>query len=186
MSKYLTVFILVISFFENSLANERENKLDHLFDKLKISTKLESLKIESEIWDIWSVHPSKDRKGYRLTEMLSKGELLMNTGRLENALEVFTIIVAADPEWSEGWNKRATVLYLLGNYEDSINDIKKTLILEKRHFGALSGLGLIQIELQNYSLALECYKKAIKIYPTMEAPKKMIPLIEKLIKDKNI
>ena len=186
MSKYLIILIFVISFFENSLANERENKLNNLFNKLKIATKLKALKIENEIWNIWSVHPSEDRKGYRLTEMLSKGEILMNTGRLENALEIFTIITTTDPNWSEGWNKRATVLYLLGNYEESLSDIQKTLILEERHFGALSGLGLIQIELQNYFLALESYKKAINIYPTMETAKKMIPLIENLIKDKNI
>ena len=186
MQKFLIIFFFIFSFFENSLANERDNKLNYLFDKLKNASKTEALEIENEIWGIWSVHPSNNRRGYRLTEMLSKGDDLMKNGRLENALEIFTVIVAADPNWSEGWNKRATVLYLLGKYEESIRDIKKTLVLEERHFGALSGFGLIQIELQNYNLALESYKKAINIYPTMEAPKKMIPLIEKFIKDKNI
>ena len=186
MQKFLIIFFFIFSFFENSLANERDNKLNYLFDKLKNASKTEALEIENEIWSIWSVHPSNNRRGYRLTEMLSKGDYLLKNGRLENALEIFTVIIAADPNWSEGWNKRATVLYLLGKYEESIRDIQKTLVLEERHFGALSGLGLIQIELQNYNLALESYKKAINIYPTMEAPKKMIPIIEKFIKDKNI
>ena len=79
-----------------------------------------------------------------------------------------------DPKWAEAWNKRATVLYMMGNYEQSQNDINEVLKIEKRHFGALSGQGLVQIELKNYDKAIESYKEVQKLYPSMEAPKIMI------------
>ena len=62
---------------------------------------------------------------------------------------LFTQIILADPKWFEAWNKRATVLYMMGRYEDSQKDIDQVLRLEKRHFGALSGQGLVQTELKN-------------------------------------
>ena len=75
---------------------------------------------------------------------------------------------------------------MMGNYEQSQNDIDQVLKLEKRHFGALSGQGLVQIELKNYDKAIESYKEVQKIYPSMEAPKVMIPRIKKLIIEQSI
>ena len=75
---------------------------------------------------------------------------------------------------------------MMGNYKQSQNDIDEVLKLEKRHFGALSGQGLVQIELKNYDKAIESYKEVQKIYPSMEAPKIMIPRIKKLIKEQSI
>ena len=59
-------------------------------------------------------------------------------------------VIELDPNWAEAWNKRATVLYLMGKYQLSQNDIDKVLSLEKRHFGALSGQGLVQLSLKIY------------------------------------
>ena len=74
----------------------------------------------------------------------------------------------------------------MGNYEQSQNDINEVLKIEKRHFGALSGQGLVQIKLKNYDKAIESYKEVQKLYPSMEAPKVMIPRIKKLIKEQSI
>ena len=68
----------------------------------------------------------------------------------------------------------------------SQNDINEVLKLEERHFGALSGQGLVQIKLKNYQKAIESYKEVEKLYPSMEAPKVMIPRIKKLIKEESI
>ena len=95
-------------------------------------------------------------------------------------------IILVDPNWSEAWNKRATVLYLLGRYQQSQKDIDEVLKLEKRHFGALSGQGLVQTELKNYEKAINSYKEVQKIYPSMQAPKVMIPRLKELIKDQSI
>ena len=112
--------------------------------------------------------------------------MYMSQNQLTSAHNVFSKVIELDPKWAEGWNKRATVLYMMGNYKQSQNDIDEVLKLEKRHFGALSGQGLVQIELKNYDKAIESYKEVQKIYPSMEAPKVMIPRIKKLIKEQSI
>ena len=182
MHKLFFIIIINLFFFNNIYAEEQNLKLDNLFNELKTNDAVNAFKIEKKIWKIWSTHKSKDRKGYRLTDMLAQGELMIVKNNLNEAINIFSLIISIDSEWAEAWNKRATALYLSGRYEDSINDIKKTLQLEPRHFGAIAGLGLNQIELKNYRNALKSYQEAQKIYPTMEAAKKMIPLINELIK----
>ena len=75
---------------------------------------------------------------------------------------------------------------MLGSYERSQNDINEVLKIEKRHFGALSGQGLVQTKLKNYNKAIKTYKEVQKIYPSMQAPKVMIPRLKKLIKEQSI
>ena len=118
--------------------------------------------------------------------MLTQGDLLIKQKDYEKAINIFSLIISIDSSWAEAWNKRATVLYLSGRYEDSIEDIKKTLQLEPRHFGALSGLGLNQIELKNYRAALKSYEEVQKIYPTMEVANEMIPMLKELIAGQKI
>ena len=103
-----------------------------------------------------------------------------------NAIKIFDEVIELDPNWAEAWNKRATVLYILGNYEASQKDIDKVLSLEKRHFGALAGQGLVNIKLENYEKAIKSYEKAQEIYPSMQSPKIMIKQIEELIKQQLI
>ena len=187
MKKILKIFIFSLLIFSNVIAEERKNKLDKLFIELKNTRNLFSAQaIEKEIQEIWLIHPSDDRRGFRLTELLFQGTRLMNVGELSKAYELFTQIIATEPDWSEAWNKRATVLYLMNRYESSLDDIKITLVLEPRHFGALSGQALNYIELKQYEKAIESYEAAQKIYPLLESAKKMIPELEELIKDQEI
>ena len=186
MKKLLGILFLISLFFSNVNAEERESELNNLFTQLKNSEISNAIEIENKIWKIWSTHPTSDRKGYRLTELLAQGSFLMTQQKFNKAYEIFTQIILADPNWFEAWNKRATVLYLLGRYQQSQNDIDEVLKLEKRHFGALSGQGLVQTELKNYEKAINSYKKVQKIYPSMQAPKVMIPRLKELIKDQSI
>ncbi len=186
MKKLLGILVLGLLFFSNVNAEERETELNNLFKQLKNSENTKSTEIESKIWKIWLTHPSDGRRGYRLTELLAQGSLLINQGELSKAYGVFSQIILEDPKWAEAWNKRATVLYMLGRYEQSQNDINKVLKLEKRHFGALSGQGLVQTKLKNYKKAIKSYKEVQKIYPSMQAPKVMIPRLKKLIKEQSI
>ena len=121
-----------------------------------------------------------------MTELLTQGSRLMNMGELSKAYILFTKIIATEPDWSEAWNKRATVLYLMSKYESSLDDIKITLTLEPRHFGALSGQALNYIELRQYAKAIQSYKAAQKIYPIIDSAKQMIPELEKLINNQTI
>ena len=174
-------------FFSNVHAEERKSELDKLFSQLKKSENLSSAQIvEKKIWEIWLIHPSDDRRGFRLTELLTQGSRLMNLGELNKAYKLFTTIIATEPDLSEAWNKRATVLYLMNQYQSSLDDIKITLTLEPRHFGALSGQALNYIELQQYEKAIQSYKAAQKIYPALDSAKKMIPELQELLNDQSI
>ena len=187
MKKILRILILSLFFFNNVNAEERNNKLDKLFVELKNTKDLSSAQvIENEIWEIWSIHPSDDRRGFRLTELLIQGTRLMDMRELSKAYEVFTKVITVESDWAEAWNKRATVLYLMKQYESSLADIEITLVLEPRHFGALSGQALNYIELNLYEKAIESYKAAQKIYPLLDSAKKMIPELQELIKDQSI
>jgi tetratricopeptide (TPR) repeat protein len=135
-----------------------------------------------EICTIWSTHPSKEN----LTNLLAKGSILVNEKKFNQAYDIFSRVIFLDPNWSEAWNKRATILYMMGRYKESQNDIDQVLKLEKRHFGALAGQGLVSIALENYEKAIQSYKEVEKIYPNLESPKIMIPKIKELIKSKSI
>ena len=174
-------FIFLI--FQNSLYAEDINiRLNKLFHKLKVSDFTDSYETEQKIWKIWSTHPNNEE----LTLLLSKGSDSVFEQNYFEALQIFTKIINLDPSWAEAWNKRATVLYMLGDYESSQEDINKVLSLEERHFGALAGQGLVNIKLENYEKAIQSYKRAQEIYPAMQSPKTMIKQIEKLIKQQLI
>ena len=163
-------------------ADDRSSELNHLFNELKIKDKNLSFEVEQQIWKIWSTHPNNNR----LTSMLAAGSNFMNNNEYSKAVEIFTKVIDLDPTWAEAWNKRATVLYIIGEFEKSQNDIDQVLKLEKRHFGALAGQGLVNIELENYEKALESYKEAMRIYPSMNSPKIMIKQIKELIQRQSI
>ena len=182
MRKFIFLFSFIILNFSQLTANERNIELNNLFEKLKDDNPVLTFEVEQEIWKIWSTHP-KDKN---LTQMLSEGSDLVNNNKLNDAVRVFTKVIKLDPDWAEAWNKRATVLYLLGEFQKSQNDIDKVLKLEKRHFGALAGQGLVNIQLKNYEKAIMSYEKAQKIYPTMKSPKIMIKEIKELIKQQSI
>lgn len=187
MKKLLSILILSLLFFSNVNSEERDLELNKLFNQLKNNSNVSmAFEIEKKIWKIWSIHPSNDRQGYRLTELLAQGSFLMSEQELNRAYGIFSQIILVDPNWSEAWNKRATVLYMLGRYQESQEDIDEVLKLEKRHFGALSGQGLVQTELKNYERAINSYKEVQKIYPSMQTPKIMIPHLKELIKGQSI
>ena len=138
--------------------------------------------IEGKIWKLWTTHPTQES----LTSLLAKGSQYMSQNQLTSAHNVFSKAIELDPNWAEAWNKRATVLYLMGNLELSQSDIDMVLKLEKRHFGALSGQGLVQTALKNYQKAIDSYIEAHKVYPAMETPLVMIEKLRELIKKESI
>tara|TARA_B100000674_G_scaffold181376_1_gene146888 strand:- start:561 stop:1112 length:552 start_codon:yes stop_codon:yes gene_type:complete len=179
------LYILIIFIFSNlSYADEDyKMQIDKLFDQLKTTNNYEnSKKIESKIWKLWTTHPSEES----LTALLADGSFYMSQNKLETAYETFTKTIELDSNWAEAWNKRATVLYLMGKYELSQADIDKVLKLEKRHFGALSGQGLVQTALKNYQKAIDSYIEAHKIHPNMKSPLIMIEKLQTQIKKESI
>ncbi len=179
--KKILVFILFI-IPSVSMANDKDIRLDKLFYELKNLNSKSTSEIEQQIWKIWSTHPSNKE----LTVKLEEGSSLVRVNEFSKAIEIFTEVIDKDPKWAEAWNKRATVLYLIGDYQASQNDINKVLSLEKRHFGALAGQGLVNIKLKNYEKAIKSYKQALEIHPYMKSPEIMIQQIEELIKEELI
>ena len=182
--KYLnyTLIILFVLNITNLEANDKNKKLDRLFNDLKFKNATLSYEIEQKIWELWSTHPSDKN----LTAMLAEGSNLVNKQKFDQAIVVFSKVIDLDPKWAEAWNKRATVLYMVGEFQKSQDDVDKVLELEERHFGALAGQGLVNIQLENYEKAIMSYKKAQQIYPKMKSPKIMIKQIEELIRSQSI
>ena len=181
MKKILSIIILFLSTSILS-ANERDVQLDKLFIELKKNTSTTSPSIAQKIWVLWSTHPTNER----LTSILDEGSRLVQDQKLLKAIDIFTDAIELDPTWAEAWNKRATVYYMIGEFEKSQNDIDKVLELENRHFGALAGQGMVNMKLKNYDKAKLSYQKAQEIYPAMKSSKVMIEQIEELIKKQSI
>ena len=179
----ILILILIIFFTSaNSKNQEQINKLDKLFDQLKsVNNSKTAALLEKKIWSLWDKHPNDNK----LTEKLELGTELMQYGSYDYALRVFDNIIKTDPNWSEAWNKRATVFFLMNQYTKSLSDIEKVLDIESRHFGALSGQARIFIKLQEYEKAITSLKKALKFYPSFRSGN-VIPEIEKLIKEESI
>ena len=174
-------FFLINSFFL-PVHPSQKNTLNKLFEQLeKVNNSKTAELLERKIWSIWNEHP----KNIRLTEKLELGVELIQYGNYDYALKIFDNILATDPEWSEAWNKRATVFFLMKQYKKSLSDIEKVLKIESRHFGALSGQARIFIKLQEYEKAIISLKKALEFYPTFKSGE-LIPKIERLIKEKSI
>tara|TARA_B100001057_G_scaffold500629_1_gene616742 strand:+ start:459 stop:1010 length:552 start_codon:yes stop_codon:yes gene_type:complete len=182
--KKIIYFFVIFTFSSFAQANENHKmQIDKLFDQLKVTTDFDSSqKIETKIWSLWTTHPSEES----LTTLLTDGVSYMSQNKLETAYETFTKTIELDPKWAEAWNKRATVLYLMGKYELSQADIDKVLELEKRHFGALAGQGLVQTALKDYQKAIDSYIEAHKVHPNMKSPLIMIEKLQKQIKKESI
>ena len=155
---FLFFIIIFISFFHNAFSSE----LDNLFLRLKQSENpMLARNYESKIWKLWLNNGTSDASN---TQM-QKGVDLLNNGKLDQALTIFIDISKKEPKWAESYNKIATIKFLKGDYLGSINDIKKTLKLEPRHFGAISGLAQINLRLGKFENALKNINEALKIHP---------------------
>ena len=158
------------------------DNLNILFKELLTAKNLQQAeKLEDQIWNKWTRHPNNDY----LTNKLENGTYSMYHQQYRMALKLFTDVINEDPKWAEGWNKRATLLFILGDYEKSLDDIEKVLDLEPRHFGALSGRAQIYLSLKEYEKAVDDLRKAKSIYPLIKNGEN-IKLIEKIIKDQQI
>ena len=170
-------FIFLFFIFSSSLFadDNHQREIDKLFIQLKSANDFEnSKKIEDKIWDLWTTHPTKNN----LTKLLADGSSAMMDNKLDTAYNKFTEVIKLDPNWAEAWNKRATVLYLMGKYKLSQADIDKVLAIEERHFGALTGQGLVQTALKNYQKAIDSYIEAHKVHPFMKSPMIMIEKLQ--------
>ncbi len=151
-------------------ADQNDPRLDGLFEELaKAKSTSAAAKIEQQIWSIWV-----QRDNSRVDSHMALGIKAMRTGALKLSLREFTRVVTLDPEFAEGWNKRATVHYMMGNLEQSVADIQRTLALEPRHYGAISGMGLIFDATDNVEGALKAWQQVLEFTPFNEQIQKHV------------
>jgi tetratricopeptide (TPR) repeat protein len=115
------------------------------------------------LWGVWgrSGDPSVDR-------LYQQGVRQMEAGRLQEARQIFSEIVRRKPEFAEGWNKRATILFLMGDLESSLKDCDEVIRRNPNHFGVLSGYGQIHLQLGDLERALHYLERALAINPNMD------------------
>ncbi len=158
----------------SATASDRAARLDQLFAELKTAPSVEQGRaIESDIVHIWLVSGDD-----HIDQLMSYAIAAMNAEAYTLALQYLDEIVVEKPDYAEGWNKRATVYYLIDRYQDSIADIERTLALEPRHFGALAGLGMIMVKLGDKERAIKAFKAALAIDPNLVEIQSSLFLLE--------
>ncbi|HEX6144388.1 MAG TPA: tetratricopeptide repeat protein, partial [Geminicoccaceae bacterium] len=150
-------------------ADQADHRLDVLFEQLKSGDVNQAPVLEHQIWQIWIA--SDDRVANRL---MREGIGAMANDELQAARDLFDRLIDHSPDFAEAWNKRATVNYLMGDFAASVADIQKTLELEPRHFGALSGLGLIYDALEEPEAALRSFEAALAVNPHLSGTRERV------------
>lgn len=174
--------VMAILAASSAVADQTDSRLDKLFIHLKRAATIDSARTtEAEIWNIW-MRSGNDK----VDRLMASGVTELNRADYERALDAFTQIVDVAPNFAEGWNKRATTLYLMGRFAESIKDIDKVLALEPRHFGALSGLGLCYTSLNRPKEALNAFERALDIDPKMPGLKLRIDELKKRLEGESI
>ena len=159
--KILIVSISLLFASKMALADQNDPRLNNLFKKLNETENQDEIRdLISDIWNIW--YEVDDPK---VIEYFEKGIQAMNLRNYPLAIRFFNNLIEEDPNFAEGWNKRATVHFMMGNFDQSMQDIIKTLELEPRHFGALDGMGLIFIHQGQFQQAIDVYDKMLEIFP---------------------
>lgn len=131
------------------------------------------------LWTIWS------RSGdAAIDHKLAQGTQLMSEGELGPALELFDQIVKGRPAFAEGWNKRATVLFLLGRNAESLLDCDEVLKRNPHHYGALSGMAQIHLRRGEVEQALQAYRRALEINPNLEGGTALLRLLEEAVRER--
>ncbi|MGH2362340.1 MAG: tetratricopeptide repeat protein [bacterium] len=127
--------------------------------------------VERALWEIWcrSGDPETDR-------LLQEGIETLGQQALDRAVDLFSQVIARAPQFAEGYNKRATALYLQGEYERSIADCESTLELNPHHFACLCGQGLCHLALRQFRQAEACFRKTLGLHPRMEAARHNLAL----------
>jgi tetratricopeptide (TPR) repeat protein len=138
--------------------------IDRLFDALKVAPDDESAKyIEDRIWALWTATDSDTA-----TLLMSRVKIAVDAKDIALGIKLLTAIIEIRPDYIEAWNRRATLYYQEKDFEHSLDDIAEVLKREPRHFGALSGMGMIFQEIGDDKSALAAFRRALAIDPHLE------------------
>lgn len=156
-------------------ADERARALDALFEGLKVARgDDEADELVARIWEVWTRSGRAD-----VDRLMQEGIGYLAIRQFGAAHDRFSEAIEAAPDFAEAWNKRATVLYLMREHEQSLSDIEKVLTLEPRHFGALAGRDMIHAHAGRWQEALDAYRQALAVNPFLKERTIIIPMLER-------
>ena len=156
--------------------------LDFLFGALKAAPDDETAKaIEKRIWALWMVSRSDTAN-----LLMSRVRTAIEAKDLGLAITLLDAIVKIKPDYVEAWNRRATIYYMQKDYGRAVADIRQVLKREPRHFGALSGLGLILQDIGDDKQALEVYRRALAVYPRLERIPDVVKKLQQEVEGRDI
>ena len=182
MARTAIVLLLLCGLAVPAAADQDDPRLDRLFEQLyHAPDPVAAQAVEQAIWEIWLTSNNDV-----INALMSEGVAAMQRRDYTTALRSFDSMVELAPNFAEGWNKRATLYYLMGAYENSLDDIIRTLELEPRHFGALSGRGMILHNLGRDEEALIAFEAALDLNPQMPGARLNVEALRKLLKDRAI
>lgn len=160
ITRYMFWIVLFIAPM-GAYADQNDERLDTLFEQLKeAESDSVAFVLEASIWNIWL-----ETENSEADDLMEKGMVQMNRRELDDAIDTFTRLVEIAPDFAEGWNKRATAYFLQDRAADSVRDVQKTLALEPRHFGAISGMGLMFMGKGDFEGALRAFTDVLEIHP---------------------
>jgi tetratricopeptide (TPR) repeat protein len=127
---------------------------------------------EQAVWRVWTRSGDPD-----VDALMKSGMRYMEAGQLGAAVDAFTQVIERQPDFAEGWNKRATVYFLIGDYDQSLEDCDETLKRNPNHFGALSGCGAIYAQREELDRAAEYFERALEVNPNLHGIEQGLALI---------
>lgn len=159
----------------------RAAHMSGLFERLSDPDSPDWERVQAQIRAAWNLSGSSS-----MDLLAMRADQAMEKKALDTALVHLNDLVRLAPSFAEGWNKRATVYFMKGEYGPSLEDIARTLELEPRHFGALSGLGIILDRIGDKRGALEAYRRAVAINPHLEGAQEGIQKLEKEVEGQRL
>ncbi len=168
----IVVFLSSIGTALNAFGSNPETRslLNNLFSELRLAaSERVAVAIEGRIWQAWYTSGDPD-----IDRLMRRGRIALGERKMREALNAADQVVQRKPDYSEGWNFRATALFVAGRLDASLADVDKVLALEPRHFGALSGTALIMLRKGENAEALRAINKALEIHPYLRGASEII------------
>jgi tetratricopeptide (TPR) repeat protein len=175
--KYFNLIVVFIFLTFSAKSDQLDFRLPNLFVELYESVEENQTNlITRKIWDIWL-----ETNDLMIEADFYQGIESMRFREYKKSIVFFTRVIQKNPNFAEAWNKRATVYFIIGDFDKSMHDINETLKLEPRHFGAMDGMGLIFMNTKQYGNALRIYDQMLKIFPNNQNTKNKKKLMKELL-----
>jgi tetratricopeptide (TPR) repeat protein len=164
------------------VGGDKSKNVDFLFGALKAAPDEASARhVEARIWAAWTQTPSDT-----VALLMVRSKAAMDAHQTETALKLLDAVIKLKPDYTEAWNRRATLYYLQNDYGRALADIQQVLVREPRHFGALAGLGMIMQDLGEDKRALEAFRKALDVDPYLEKVPELVKTLSEKVEGRDI